>query len=65
MSSRILLWVALITMVCSFVPRVCNKVAHTLASEGFLCNPGDDKRWEVTPTCVADLVASESAVPLS
>jgi hypothetical protein len=51
--------------VCSFVPRDCNKVAHTLASEGFLCTPGDDKRWDVTPTYVADLVASETAVPLS
>jgi hypothetical protein len=51
--------------VCSFVPRDCNKVAHTLASEGFLCTPGDDKRWDVTPTYVADLVDSETAVPLS
>jgi hypothetical protein len=49
---------------CNFVPRSCNKVAHTLAAEGSLCNHGADILWEFTPPCLTDLVASEIAEPL-
>jgi hypothetical protein len=50
---------------CNFVPRSCNRVAHTLAAEGSLCNHGGDVSWDFTPPCVSDSVASDAASSLS
>jgi hypothetical protein len=50
---------------CNFVPRSCNRVAHTLAAEGGLCNHGDDVSWDFTPPCVSNSVASDAAGSLS
>jgi hypothetical protein len=50
--------------VISFLDHV-NRVAHTLAAEGGLCNHGDDVSWDFTPPCVSNSVASDAAGSLS
>jgi hypothetical protein len=51
--------------ICNYVPRTCNKVAHALAAKGSMLPRGDGSRWEGTPPCVAVLMASDAAEPLS
>jgi hypothetical protein len=51
--------------ICNYVPRTCNKVAHALAAKGSMLPQGDGSRWEGMPPCVAVLVASDAAEPLS
>jgi hypothetical protein len=48
-----------------FAPRLCNRVAPTLAAKGCLCSQGDDVHWDLTSPWVTNLVASDAVEPLS
>ena len=49
----------------AYVPRSCNKVAHSLATLGCMCSPEVDLAWNGSPSCIVDLVASDIAEPIS
>ena len=54
-----------LSCVVEYAPRVCNKVAHTLAAVGRSCVDESVLSWDSTPSCIVDLVASDHAEPLS
>ncbi|RLM84881.1 hypothetical protein C2845_PM04G07650 [Panicum miliaceum] len=49
----------------SYCSRLCNKVAHELASWGCRCSPNSDLYWDGVPTGMESLVAGDLAELLS